>query len=117
MPEKEPNFSSEVSATNSLLKTSLAQEMKEALDPRLIVHSFMTAPVMTPKELLRDAPAFAITIAGGLLLSEAMTQLHERFNLPVYKIELLVWTAATLAFAAVVSHYHRKFFPGQFNRN
>lgn len=117
MPEKKPNFSSEVPATNSLPETSLAQEMREALDPRLMVHNFMTAPVMTPKELLRDAPAVGITVAGGLLLSEAMVQMHERFNLPVLNIEIMGWVAATLAFGAVVSHCHRKFFPGQFNRN
>lgn len=97
---------------------SLAEEMRNTLDPRLMVDNFVTAPPCRPIDIFRDLPAVGMTLAGSLGLLQGIVSLHERFNIPnpegIRLGEALAWMVATLVIMGVAHHINRKYLPAPF---
>lgn len=91
---------------------SLAEDIRNSLDPRLIAYNFVTAGPCKPDELVRDFAATIPVMAGSLLLLQGIVHLHERLGFPnpgdMNSMEVLAWMGATLAMHGAVGHMRRR---------
>ncbi len=112
MREKGKEGNPENNSNGDLQPVSLAEEMRNTLDPRLIFHNFVTAPPCKFEDLMRDIPLVGLVTAGSLSLLQGIVFLHERLNFPnpeaMSPAEGLAWVAGTLAMMGAARYISRR---------
>lgn len=103
---------------NGFKPPSLAEELRNTLDPITMLHNYMTMPPCGPVEILRDLPAIGITIIVSSGLAKGIVDVHEMLNLQnpesIRPVEVLAWGAATLAIMAISHYVARRYLPPPF---